>query len=95
MDTGHFVQPVGGAKAEPLFTVVRLDTVRVPVEVPEADAGLVHKGQKTTVRVPALNNRDYSDKVTVTRARTFWPRRSARRPAVLALRGTLSLSVAR
>jgi RND family efflux transporter MFP subunit len=55
VDTGHFVQPVGGPKAEALFTVVHLDKVRVPVEVPEADAAAVHKGQKATVRVPALN----------------------------------------
>ena len=55
VDTGHFVQPVGGPKAEALFTVVRQDTVRVPVEVPEADAALVHKGQKARVQVPALN----------------------------------------
>jgi RND family efflux transporter MFP subunit len=55
VDTGHFVQPIGGAKAEALFTVAYLDKVRVPVEVPEADAALVHKGQKATVRVSALN----------------------------------------
>jgi HlyD family secretion protein len=55
VDTGHFVQPVGGAKAEALFTVVRLDTVRVPVEVPEADAAVVHKGQKAVVKIPVLN----------------------------------------
>jgi RND family efflux transporter MFP subunit len=54
VDTGHFVQPVGGPKAEALFTVVQIDTVRAFVEVPEADAGLVHKGQKATVSVPAL-----------------------------------------
>ncbi len=55
IDTGHFVHPAGTVRAEPLFTVVRLDTVRVPVDVPEADAGLVHKGQKAVVKVPAMN----------------------------------------
>jgi RND family efflux transporter MFP subunit len=54
VDTGHFVQPVGGAKSEPLFVVVRQNTVRVPVDVPEADAGLVKKGQPVTITVPAL-----------------------------------------
>jgi RND family efflux transporter MFP subunit len=55
VDTGHFVQPVAGTKEQPLFIVVRLDTVRVPVEIPETDAVLVRKGQKATVRVSALN----------------------------------------
>jgi RND family efflux transporter MFP subunit len=65
VDTGHFVQPVGGAKAGALFTVVRIDTVRVFVEVPEADAGLVHKGQTAAVSVPALK-RDFKGTVTRT-----------------------------
>jgi HlyD family secretion protein len=53
-DTGHFVQPAAAGKTEPLFTVARLDTVRVPVEVPEADAGLIKKGARAMIRVPAL-----------------------------------------
>jgi RND family efflux transporter MFP subunit len=63
VDTGHFVQPAGAGKAEPLFTVVRLDTVRIPVDVPEADAGLVHKGDKATVRIPALKGAEFAGEV--------------------------------
>jgi HlyD family secretion protein len=54
VDAGHFVQPVGAAKVDALFTVVRIDTVRVPIDVPEVDAALVHKGQKAAIWVPAL-----------------------------------------
>jgi len=54
VDTGHFVQPAGTGKSEALFTVVRLDTVRVPVDVPEADAALVTKGAKVKITIPSL-----------------------------------------
>jgi HlyD family secretion protein len=54
VDTGHFVQPAGAGKSEALFTVVRLDTVRVPVDVPEADAALVTKGAKVKITIPSL-----------------------------------------
>jgi RND family efflux transporter MFP subunit len=65
IDTGHFVQPVGGAKMEPLFTVVQLDKVRVPIDIPEVDAALVRKDQKAVVSVPALKA-DFEAKVSRT-----------------------------
>jgi HlyD family secretion protein len=66
VDPGHFVQPAGAVKGEALFTVVRLDTVRVPVDVPEADAGLVKKGDKASVHVPALGAADLAGHVART-----------------------------
>lgn len=54
VDTGHFVQPAGTVKGEPLFIVASLDKVRVPIDVPETDAALVRKGAKAMIRVPAL-----------------------------------------
>jgi RND family efflux transporter MFP subunit len=63
-DTGHFVQPAGGAKAEPLFTVVKLDTVRVIVKVPEADAALIHKGASAAISVPALQGTTFKGQVS-------------------------------
>jgi multidrug efflux pump subunit AcrA (membrane-fusion protein) len=51
VDTGDLVQP---GKGDWLFTVARLDRVRVVVAVPEADAGLVKDGTKAKVIVPAL-----------------------------------------
>jgi RND family efflux transporter MFP subunit len=66
VDAGHFVQPAGATKGEPLFTVVRLDTVRVPVDVPEADAALVKKGAKAAVRIPALGGIEIAGQVART-----------------------------
>jgi RND family efflux transporter MFP subunit len=52
VDTRHFVTPAAsGAKGEPLFVVVRTDQVRVFVDVPEADASLVHDSTEAKVRV--------------------------------------------
>jgi RND family efflux transporter MFP subunit len=59
---GHFVQP-----GVVLFTVAQVGRVRVAVDLPEAAADKAGPGTPASVRVPALNNREYSDQVTVTR----------------------------
>ncbi len=66
--TGHFVQPPTGAKGDPLLVVERRDKYRVVVEVEEADAALVRKGDAATIRVPKLNGRSFPAKVQ----RTAW-----------------------
>ncbi|HUR53052.1 MAG TPA: efflux RND transporter periplasmic adaptor subunit, partial [Gemmataceae bacterium] len=43
-----------------LFTVARLDAVRVFVDIPEVSAGSLTTGAKTTVRIPALANREFA-----------------------------------
>jgi len=63
--TGHFLQP-GANRAETLFTVARLDTVRVFVEVPEAAAAQANPGAKVTVRFPALGGVEVAGTVTRT-----------------------------
>jgi HlyD family secretion protein len=55
-NTGDFVQP-DAAKGEWLFTVARLDPIRVVVAVPEADSELVREHCKVKLVVPALSNR--------------------------------------
>jgi HlyD family secretion protein len=59
VDTQHFVQPSSG----PLFVVVRMDKVRVFVDVPETDAILIKYGSKNAcvarIKVPALNDREF------------------------------------
>jgi RND family efflux transporter MFP subunit len=65
---GHFVQPAGSDKAAPLYTVVRLDPVRIVVNVPEADAGLVTKDLPARVAVQVLGGREFTGKVS----RTSW-----------------------
>jgi len=61
--TGHFLQPVvagNTGKAEPLFVVVRMDRVRVFLDVPEADSVLVHDGALGSIRIPVLNDREFT-----------------------------------
>jgi RND family efflux transporter MFP subunit len=58
--TGHFLQPSGGGtKGEPLFVVVRVDKVRVFVDVPEADAVLIRDKAEARVRVQVLNDHEF------------------------------------
>ncbi|OWK36710.1 putative Co/Zn/Cd efflux system membrane fusion protein [Fimbriiglobus ruber] len=64
--TGHFLQPSSGTRSEPLFTVARLDVVRVFVDVPEVAADQVKAGSKAVVRFPALGNREVAGAVTRT-----------------------------
>jgi HlyD family secretion protein len=65
--TGHFLQSAaGGSKGEPLFVVVRIDKVRVFVDVPEADAVLVRDGSSGRIRVQVLNDREFEGVVAGT-----------------------------
>ena len=63
--TGHFLMP-SSTKPDALFTVARLDLVRVFAEVPEASAGVATVGAAVVVRVPALKNRDFPGTITRT-----------------------------
>jgi multidrug efflux pump subunit AcrA (membrane-fusion protein) len=82
VNTGDFVQP-GGPRGECLFTVARLDPVRVVVAVPEADAALVREKVKATLTIPALAGRD----PTGTVSRTSW----ALEPGTRTLRAEIDL----
>lgn len=62
LHTGHLV-PVG-ERGEPLFVVARTDPVRVVIEVPEADAALVHPGSRVRFRVKSLGEAAVEAKVT-------------------------------
>jgi RND family efflux transporter MFP subunit len=63
IDTGHFVQGMGDNRKNLLFTVASVDTVRVVVEVPEADAALVQKGTPAIVKVQALKMTEFKSEV--------------------------------
>lgn len=65
-DPGKFVFPAGSEKAEPLFVVMSVDKVRIQLEVPEADAGLVHKGAPATVKTPDSKTPEFKCEVTRT-----------------------------
>jgi RND family efflux transporter MFP subunit len=67
LDTGHLVQP-SGTSGRPLFVVVRADTVRIFLDVPEADAGFVAPGSPAKIKVPVLSATPFDGQVT----RTSW-----------------------
>jgi RND family efflux transporter MFP subunit len=67
VDTGHFVQS-GGAVSRPLMAVARTDQVRVFMDVPEMDAGLVDVGDEAALKVQALAGKKLTAGVT----RTSW-----------------------
>lgn len=65
INTGDFLSVAG---KEGVFSVARLDPVRVVVQVPEADAGLVRDGLPVRIAVQALDGPELTGKVT----RTSW-----------------------
>jgi RND family efflux transporter MFP subunit len=67
VNTGDLVQPNNG-KGEGLFTVARLNPVRLVVNVPEAEAGLVKENVAVRLNLPALKAPMLTGKVT----RTSW-----------------------
>ena len=64
--TGHFLQPSAGARSDPLFTVARLDVVRVFVDVPESASPHAVVGAKAVVRLPAVGGKEFTGTVTRT-----------------------------
>lgn len=48
VDTRTFVQSATSGQAAPLFTVARVDRLRIVADIPEAEAGLVRIGQKAS-----------------------------------------------
>jgi RND family efflux transporter MFP subunit len=67
VDTGHFVRPAGESAAKPLMVVACADKVRVFVEVPELESGMVDRGDPVVLKVQALGGQ-----ITSTVTRTSW-----------------------
>jgi HlyD family secretion protein len=55
VDQGFLVQPARSGQDTPLFVVVQIDRLRVLVDVPENEAGLVDIGRKAIIRIPSLS----------------------------------------
>jgi RND family efflux transporter MFP subunit len=66
--TGHLVQAGAGNGHRPLLTVMRIDPVRVFVDVPESDAVYVQAGTKARLKTPSLAG----EPITGTVTRTSW-----------------------
>ncbi|MEI7687787.1 MAG: efflux RND transporter periplasmic adaptor subunit, partial [Planctomycetota bacterium] len=71
IDLGHLVQASGG-KSEPVFVVARMSPVRIFVDVPENDAGLIKEDEaektKVAIRVQAIKGEEFKGTVK----RTSW-----------------------
>ena len=61
VDTGHLVSAVD---RQPLLVVVKADTVRISVDVPEVDAVLISPRAEATLRVPSLSGEQFNGTVT-------------------------------
>lgn len=58
IDPGWFLQPNASGKAEPVFVIAHIDTVRVFVDAQENDAVLVKDGMPALVSVQALHGEE-------------------------------------
>jgi HlyD family secretion protein len=65
--TGHLVQ-AGATSGDYLFSVMRIDPIRLSIDVPEAEAALISKGSKVRFRPPGSSG----DPVEATISRTGW-----------------------
>jgi RND family efflux transporter MFP subunit len=59
--TGHYLTGTG---AKPLFVIARTDTVRILVDVPEADAMYVSDGVPARIRCQIIKDQEFEGKVT-------------------------------
>ncbi len=60
---GYFVQPAEASAGKPLFAVSRTDLLRAIAYVPEADAPFVTVGTRADIRVPAMGNKLFAEKI--------------------------------
>jgi HlyD family secretion protein len=63
VDTGAFIQAATTGKGTPLFTLARVDRLRIVADIPEAEAGLVNIGQPATFELTALGGQSLPGKV--------------------------------
>lgn len=63
VDTGAFVQSAATGKAEPLFTLARVDRLRIVADIPEAEASLVKIGQSAAFQATAARGQPLTGKV--------------------------------
>lgn len=68
IDAGHLIQPARSSEDVPLFVLIQAETVRLFVDVPEAEASLVEPGSPAKIVVPAMGNASFAGIV----ARTGW-----------------------
>ena len=63
VDRGAFVRSAATGQTPPLFTLARVDRVRVVADIPENDSAFVAVGQPAVIRIDALRGQAISGKV--------------------------------
>lgn len=64
VDRGALIQPGANSSGSPVVSVVRIDSVRVYISVPEVNVAQIARGATAQVRLDALAGRLFSGKVT-------------------------------
>ena len=62
-DTGDFVASASTSQSEPLFTIDRVDQLRIVFDVPENESALIEVGQPASFLVGALTGRSFGGQV--------------------------------
>jgi RND family efflux transporter MFP subunit len=60
---GAFIQSGATGKADPLFTIARVDRLRIVTEIPESDSAWIKVGQPATLQVDAARGQRFPGKV--------------------------------
>jgi RND family efflux transporter MFP subunit len=63
VDSGDFVTSAATTKTEPLFTVDRIDRLRIIFDLPESESGLAAVGQPVVMKVDALKGRTFRGRI--------------------------------
>jgi multidrug efflux pump subunit AcrA (membrane-fusion protein) len=63
VDTGAFIQSAAAGKPEPLFTLARVDRLRIITDITKEEAGLVEIGQPATLVVEGARGQSLAGKV--------------------------------
>lgn len=63
VDSGAFIQSATTGKSEPLFTLARVDRMRIVIDVPESECALVKIGQTAVLQVGAARGQQFAGKV--------------------------------
>ena len=62
-DSGDFIASAANSKSEPLFTLDRVDRLRIVFDVPESESAMIQTGQRASLVVDALKGRTFEGRI--------------------------------
>lgn len=62
-NTGDFIRSAAVGQNEPLFTLVKVDPLRIVADIPENDSSLIRDDQPATLTIDALKGRPFAGRV--------------------------------